>query len=299
MDKTISNLKVVKTKYPIVLVDGLFGFNRIKGYPYFFKIAESLKKQGYAVYTVAISATDSTEAAGEQLKNEVMNIREKTRSQKVNLIGHSQGALTCRYVAALHPSMVASVTSVNGMNYGSELADLMLEIISGKMTGPTADVIVKAFMKFIGLFSNKPFLVNDFEKSLKNMSTQSIKKFNLKYPQGLPKKWGGEGKEQESNGVYYYSWSGIIKSRVVNEGLNTADPSHTVLAKLATFFRKERKHNDGLVGRYSSHLGKVIRSDYQMDHLDAINQIAGVHPTKPDPIDLYLKHATRLGSKEL
>ena len=76
--------------------------------------------------------------------------------------------------------------------------------------------------------------------------------------------------------------------------MNTADPSHAILIALDTFFKKERKQNDGLVGRYATHLGKVIGSDYQMDHLDAINQIAGVHSTKPDPVSIYLDHAARL-----
>ncbi|WP_218964561.1 esterase/lipase family protein [Snodgrassella alvi] len=291
--------KLVKTKYPIVLVHGLFGFDRIMGYPYFFNIAESLKKQGTEVYTVAVSATNSTEIRGEQLLAEVKKILKKTRAQKVNLIGHSQGAPTCRYVAAIHPEIVGSVTSVNGVNFGSEIADLMLEILSGKLVGPTADVIVETFMKFIGLFSTKPCLPQDFRSALKSLSTKGTNAFNKKYPQGLPEQWGGEGKELETNGVYYYSWSGIIKSKPLNEGLNLADPSHTILAALGTFFKKERKQNDGLVGRYSTHLGKVICSNYQMDHLDAINQIAGVHPIKPDPIKLYLEHAARLKSKGL
>nr|WP_301178347.1 triacylglycerol lipase [Snodgrassella alvi] len=223
----------------------------------------------------------------------------KTGAQKVNLIGHSQGAPTCRYVAALHPELVGSVTSVNGVNFGSEIADLMLDILSGKLVGATADLIVESFMKLISLLSTKPLLPQDFEGALKSLSTEGTNAFNKKYPQGLPKTWGGQGKELETNGVYYYSWSGIIKSNAINEGLNTVDPSHAILIALGAFFKKERKQNDGLVGRYATHLGKVIGSDYQMDHLDAINQIAGAHPTKPDPVSIYLDHAARLQSKGL
>lgn len=291
--------KVVKTKYPIVLVHGLFGFDRIMGYPYFFNIAESLRKLGCEVYTATVSATNTTETRGEQLLTEVKQILAKTCAKKVNLIGHSQGAPTSRYVAALHPELVASVTSVNGVNFGSEIADLMLDILAGKIVGETADLIVESFMKFISLFSTKPLLPQDFEGSLKSLSTAGTNEFNKKYPQGLPKTWGGQGKELETNGVYYYSWSGIIKSNVVNEGVNTLDPSHAILVALGALFTKERNQNDGLVGRYCTHLGKVIRSDYQMDHLDAINQIAGAHPTTPDPVSIYLDHAARLKSKGL
>ena len=188
---------------------------------------------------------------------------------------------------------------VNGVNFDSEIADLMLDILSGKFVGATTDLIVESFMKLISLLSTKPLLPQDFEGALKSLSTEGTNAFNKKYPQGLPKIWGGQGKELETNGVYYYSWNGIIKSNAVNEGLNTVDPFHAIFLALSAFFKKERKQNDGLVGCYATHLGKVIGSDYQMDHLDAINQIAGAHPTKPDPVSIYLDHAARLQSKGL
>lgn len=175
----------------------------------------------------------------------------------------------------------------------------MLDILDGKLIGEMADLLVNTFMSFISLFSNKPLLPEDSAGSLNSLSTVGTKKFNKKYPQGLPSKWGGQGKEIESNGVYYYSWSGIIKPDLINEGLNIADPSHTLLVAFSNFFKKEKNQNDGLVGRFSSHLGKVIGSDYQMDHLDAINQIAGSHPITPDPVNIYLEHLVRLKTKGL
>ena len=136
-------------------------------------------------------------------------------------------------------------------------------------------------MKLISLLSTKPLLPQDFEGSLKSLSTKGTNEFNKKYPQGLPETWGSQGKELETIGVYYYSWSGFIKSDVINEGLNNLDPSHAILIALSTFFKKERDQNDGLGGRYTTHLGKVICSDYQMDHFDSVNQIAGAHPATP------------------
>jgi triacylglycerol esterase/lipase EstA (alpha/beta hydrolase family) len=64
-------------------------------------------------------------------------------------------------------------------------------------------------------------------------------------------------------------------------------------------FKKEYAENDGMVGRYASHLGKVIRSDYSLDHLDAVNQIGGVVPTNSDAVALYVEHIERLKSKGL
>ncbi|MGL6166583.1 MAG: lipase, partial [Aeromonas veronii] len=48
----------------------------------------------------------------------------------------------------------------------------------------------------------------------------------------------------------------------------------------------------------SSHLGKVIGTDYRMNHLDEVNQSFGIHHLfETDPVTLYRQHANRL--KEL
>lgn len=65
--------------------------------------------------------------------------------------------------------------------------------------------IMSAFGVFVSLLSGKPFLPQDFMESIDALTTENVAKFNIKYPQGLPKTWGGEGKEFD-NGVYYYSW---------------------------------------------------------------------------------------------
>lgn len=292
-------LHPIKTKYPIMLVHGLFGFEKIVGYPYFFKIASHLKKQGNMVFCPTISAVNSTEERGEQLLLEVNKVLNHTGTQKVNLIGHSQGAPTSRYVAAIHPERGSSVTSVNGVNFGSEIADLILDALNGKLAAKTANIVITTFASLLTLLGNKRSLPQDFIGALHSLSSKGLAIFNKKYPQGLPSRWGGEGKELETNGVYYYSWSGIIKNNLANEGVNTADISHSLLLIFSRLFKKEKNQNDGMVGRFSTHLGKVICSDYQMDHLDAINQIAGIHPIRPNPVKLYLDHATRLSHQGL
>ena len=45
----------------------------------------------------------------------------------------------------------------------------------------------------------------------------------------------------------------------------------------------------------SSHLGKVIGTDYRMNHLDEVNQSFGIrHLFETDPVGLYRQHANRL-----
>lgn len=65
-----------------------FGFDRMLGYPYFFKIADYLRKLCCEVYTPAVSATNTPEERDEQLLAEVRKILRKSGAEKVNLIGH-------------------------------------------------------------------------------------------------------------------------------------------------------------------------------------------------------------------
>ena len=295
----MTTIKNTKTKYPIILVHGLFGFDKICGYPYFYGVENALKKGGAKVFTAALSAVNSNEMRGEQLLKFVKSVLAQTGAKKVNLIGHSQGPLACRYVAANHPELVSSVTSVNGVNFGSEVADLIQKVfVPGYLPETIAMGVMTAFGSFVSLISGKPCLPQDAREAISSLTTEGLNEFNAKYPQGLPKVWGGEGNEFE-NGVYYYSWGGIIKHNILEQGINNLDALHVAMVALSIFFTKERHQNDGLVGRYSMHLGKVIRSDYSMDHMDAVNQTAGMVTNTANPLKLYVEHAERLISKGL
>jgi triacylglycerol lipase len=76
-----------QTRYPIVLVHGLFGFDSALGVDYFYGIPEALRRDGAKVYVAQVSAANSTEVRGEQLLAQVKNILALTGASKVNLIG--------------------------------------------------------------------------------------------------------------------------------------------------------------------------------------------------------------------
>lgn len=53
--------------------------------------------------------------------------------------------------------------------------------------------------------------------------------------------------------------------------------------------------NDGLVASCSTRLGRVIRDNYAMNHLDEINQTVGlVNLFETNPVTLYRQQANRL-----
>lgn len=281
------------TLHPILLVHGLFGFDRIDPFGLFQDIKQALRSAGARVFIPYLTATCTHEARGEQLLAQVERVLEGTGAQKVNLIGHSQGALTARYAAAVAPGCVASVTSVSGPNHGSELADYLRKALTpGRLPERAAETVANLFADFLSLLSGDPALPPHAIAALNGLTTQSVGAFNEKYPQGLPKSWGGKGRELV-NGVRYYSWSGIL-SRVGDEGLDKQDPLHGFCRAFSRYFTTEADQNDGVVGRFSSHLGTVIRSDYPLDHLAVIHQNTGPVRKGVDPVELYVRHAERL-----
>ena len=287
------------TKYPILLVHGLFGFDRIGSHHYFNGIKEALSSRGANVFVPFISATHANEPRGDQLLKQIHNLRRQTGAQRVNLIGHSQGALTARYVAAIAPEIIASVTSVSGPNHGSELADRLRQaFIPGRFGETVAAALTTAFSSFLSTLSGHPQLPQHALSALNALTTEGVAAFNLKYPQGLPETWGGMGAEQV-NDVFYYSWSGIIKGSRLSESLNLLDPLHNACRVFSSFFTRETTENDGMVGRFSSHLGHVISSNYPLDHLDTINQLARMSKKTVNPVELYVEHAKHLKNKGL
>ena len=85
------------------------------------------------MFVTQVSAANSSDVRGEQLLAQVEQIVAITGSPKVNLIGHSQGALDVRYVAGVRPDLVASASTVGGVNKGAELADFLQAKSAGRV----------------------------------------------------------------------------------------------------------------------------------------------------------------------
>lgn len=276
-----------QTKYPIVLVHGLFGFDKIGPVEYFYGIPSSLASGGAKVYTPQVSAANSTEVRGEQLLLEVKKIVAATGSAKVNLMGHSHGGPTIRYVASVRPDLVASATSIAGVNKGSVVADVLLGVApAGSLPRDVLLNVGKALGTIISILSGSPTLPQSSLAAAQSLSTAGSAKFNAAHPAGLPTSSCGEGAYQK-NGVSYFSWSGA--SGYTNL-LDVLDPA---LAITSLAFNGAK--NDGLVASCSSHLGRVIRDDYRMNHADEINQSVGiVNLFETSPVTVFRQHANRL-----
>ncbi len=276
-----------QTKYPIVLVHGLFGFDNIGPVEYFYNIPAALRSGGAQVYVSQVSAANSTEVRGEQLLVEIQQILAATGATKVNLIGHSHGGPTARYVASIRPDLVASVSTVGGVNKGSPVADMLLGIApAGSLSRTVLGSITTGLAELISFLSGAPTLPQNAIAAATSLSTAGTLKFNAAHPQGVPTTACGQGASQVS-GVYYFSWSGTQPATNI---FDITDP-FLVLTSLAF----AGASNDGLVGSCSSHLGTVIRDNYGMNHLDEVNQTIGlVNIFETSPVTVFRQQANRL-----
>ena len=274
-----------QTRYPIVLVHGIFGFDSALGVDYFYGIPSALRSDGAKVYVAQVSAANSHEVRGEQLLAQVRNILAVTGASKVNLVGHSQGSPTSRYVSGVAPHLVASVTSVGGVNRGSRVADIVRGVApAGSVSETLANSTALALTSLINVLSGGTSLQQLPTAALDSLSTAGSAQFNQRFPAGVPTSGCGNGAELV-NGVRYYSWTGTKPMT------NVLDVSDGLLGVLGLVFGEA---NDGLVSACSTRLGKHL-GDYRQNHLDEVNQVLGLRDWfSTDPVTLYRQHANRL-----
>ncbi|MBC7751219.1 MAG: triacylglycerol lipase [Candidatus Saccharibacteria bacterium] len=278
-----------KTKYPIVLAHGLLGFSSIVGVEYFYGIAPDLTSNGGNVFDTQVSSLDSSFVRGEQLRSQVQIIRAITGAAKVNLIGHSQGAMDSRYVAGVIPSQIASVTSVGGVNAGTPVADaaaLALGIpVIGSAVGAASSTLLNAVFTLVGAASGQAYNQN-LIAAMNQLTTASAKTFNAKFPAGVPTTACGQGAQKASNGVSYFSWGGSSPLT------NVLDPLDYVFTPTSFIISGA---SDGVVPQCSQHLGTVIRDNYAQNHGDEVNQVLGlVNVFAASPVTIYREQANRL-----
>jgi triacylglycerol lipase len=276
-----------QTRYPIVLVHGLLGFDAIGPLNYWYGIPSALRDGGATVYVSQESASNSSEVRGEQLLSELRQLKAAYGYQKFNLIGHSHGGQTVRYVASVAPDLVASVTTVGTPHQGSKVADGIQRDAAATGTTGVIAAVVDAFSKFISWISGAPSLPQNSLAALESLNTAGAQSFNASFPAGAPTSSCGQGPAVASNGVRYYSVGG---TSVWTNVLDLSDPA---LALTSAYFNGEA--NDGLVSRCSSHWGTVLRDDYPWNHLDEVNQAFGLRGLfSPDPVAFYRSQANRL-----
>lgn len=280
------------TRHPIVLVPGIFAFDTIAGVDYWYRIPDTLEDEGARVFIPKINAFDSSTERGERLIEQLDAIRAASdnRIRRFNLVGHSQGGITSRYVMNVRPDLVASVTTLHTPHKGSPLADIVTRVApAGSLTGIGFEAVANAVGNLVNLLSdNTPDQAN-INAMVGEFNTPGAAAFNAMFPVGVPASACGEGPAQvniDGNNIRLYSWSGTAQ---FTTGLDISDAMFGITSLAIP------GPDDGVTGRCSSHFGQVIRDNYFMNHIDVNNQVLGlVSLFETSPRTLIRNHARRL-----
>jgi triacylglycerol lipase len=282
-----------KTKHPIVLVPGIFAFDTIAGIDYWYQIPSAIENRGGKVFVPRINAFDSSVERGEQLIAQLDEIVASSGGEitQFNLIGHSQGGITSRYVMAARPDLVVSVTTMATPHTGSPVADIVTGIApEGTVQADLLAVVGNAIGNLVNLLSNNSASESDVYSMLGEFNEIGSANFNARFPLGLPSQECGEGPSSvsvEGNNIKLFSLGG---DAAITTGL---DPSDVLFAASSLAF--QGTPNDGVTGVCASHFGLVLRDDYMMNHLDITNQVLGlVSILETNPKTIFKNHANRL-----
>lgn len=230
VDEERAERKICATKYPILLVHGVF-FRDFEHLNYWGRIPGELEKNGAVIYYGNHQSADSVKGSGAELAERIRQITEETGCGKVNIIAHSKGGLDCRYaVSELGVNgQVASLTTINTPHRGCLFADYLLEKIPKAVQDKTADTYNGA-VKVLG--DENP----DFMEAVRDLTAAACEERN-RYIKDVP-------------GIYYQS-VGSKCSRAVNGRFPLNFTYH-----LVKYFGGE---NDGLVSVDSFPWGEDYR----------------------------------------
>lgn len=128
LDNERHSREVCRTKYPILMVHGVF-FRDFKHIGYWGRIPRELERNGATIYYGEHNSASSVKESAEQLRRRIETVMSETGCEKVNVIAHSKGGLDMRMLlsdpeAAAH---VASLTTINTPHRGCKFADYLFK----------------------------------------------------------------------------------------------------------------------------------------------------------------------------
>ena len=127
LDEVRAESEVCKTKYPLLMVHGVF-FRDFRYLNYWGRIPRELIRNGATVYYGQQQSAAAVEDSGKELAERIRQIVEETGCGKVNIIAHSKGGLDSR-AAIAHCGMapyVATLTTINTPHRGCIFAEYLL-----------------------------------------------------------------------------------------------------------------------------------------------------------------------------
>lgn len=222
--------EICKTKYPVLLVHGVF-FRDFRYLNYWGRIPKELEKNGAVIYYGSQQSAASVEECAAELVKRIKEILNETGAKKVNIIAHSKGGLDSRYAVSMlgMAPFVASLTTINTPHRGCEFADYLLQKISKKQQDMLAGTYNAALRK---LGDHAP----DFMAAVTDLTASACRERNETV--------------LDAGGVYYQS---------VGSKLNFASNGRFPLNFSYPLVKSFDGANDGLVGERSFPWGENYR----------------------------------------
>lgn len=164
--------KICKTKYPILLVHGVF-FRDSKKLNYWGRIPKELERNGAVIFYGNHHSASSVSDSAQELTNRIKSIVNQTGCGKVNIIAHSKGGLDCRYAVSFcgAEKYVASLTTINTPHRGCGFADYLLKKIPENVQNKIADTYNTSLKK---LGDTSP----DFMEAVTDITEKNCEKLN-------------------------------------------------------------------------------------------------------------------------
>lgn len=172
LNESRKGAKICQTKYPILLVHGVF-FRDFKHFNYWGRIPDELIKNGASVFYGNHSSAASVDISAKELEQRILQIVQETGCRKLNVIAHSKGGLDMRTAIAktsIAP-YIASLTTINTPHRGCEFADYLLEKIPMSQQNAIANTYNLAAKK---LGDPDP----DFMAAVKDLTFSSCSRLN-------------------------------------------------------------------------------------------------------------------------
>ncbi|GEM_PF-262177 len=264
------------TRFPIVMVHGWTGFENIGPIEYYFNVPSMLGELGYPVVIAVLDPYNSVDVRGPQLADAITASLVGRRARKVNLLGHSQGGIDSRWVAADAGAglgdRIGALITVATPHRGTPMTDIAL----GLLPGPSEQILFWV-LNFLGATQDQQ---SDVEASLYTLSeTYMQTEFNLTY--------------LDHPGVEYWSWAG--ETCIASIGcMDAVDPLLLIPYQLILPLAGD---NDGLVPIESAKWGEYLGT-IPADHIDEVGQIAGLTGLNYDHIAFYRDNARMLKDNE-
>ena len=245
-------LQVCRTKYPLLLVHGVF-FRDSEHLNYWGRVPAELIKNGATVYYGGQESAGNVHTCAQQIKKAIVKVLQETGAEKVNIIAHSKGGLDSRYCICMlgMAPYVASLTTVNTPHRGCEFAEYLMNKAPDNLKNTVAAAYNKG-AKALGDINP------DFVSAVTDLTRDGVARLNAEMAP----------MQSKFDGIYTQSFG---------SKLNHATSGKFPLNMSYHFVKHFDGYNDGLVGEDSFQWG----SEY---HFLTNNGLRGI--SHADMIDL-------------